>query len=366
MRILVVAGLRSSKIVTPLERSGADVLTIDVKDNLGLIKKYASLAASVRSKIVSEDPDVILTKGTSLGFISLLVAAPYRIPVVPRVAGDLVKQQKNDFLENVHAGEFFSAATAIIIVLLHWLVVWFSPGVIVVSEHVGETLRSVPGLGGVQYVVVPVPKDVAPFIADNASEPPSAFATDWTILTVTNLEFKGKFYGIKLALPAIYNILSEKDNCQYIVAGSGRYKNRLESYIEKTAPNDSVRERIRFLGYVEDVYRLYLHADLFLYISLEDGYPNVILEAMAAGLPIVGNRGVGIDEQLTNDETGILVDPQREEDIQTAIAGVFKDPLRYEHLGKRARETVRERNSHESIGSKLTNELSEIVPSVHQ
>ncbi|WP_435065526.1 glycosyltransferase family 4 protein [Halobaculum sp. EA56] len=361
-----MAGLRSSKIVTPLERSGADVVTIDVKDDLGLVKKYASLVVSVRSKIINEDPDVILTKGTSLGFVSLLVAAPYRIPVVPRVAGDLIRQHKNDFWENLRAGQFFSAAMALLIVLLHWLVVWFSPGVIVVSEHVAETLRSSPGLSGVQYAVVPVPKDVTPFLADYATTPPAAFSTDWTILTVTNLEFKGKFDGLKLALPAIYSILDKKDNCEYVVAGSGRYKNRVESYADKMAPNDDVRDRIKFLGYVEDVDRLYLHADLFLYISLEDGYPNVILEAMAAGLPIVGNPSVGIDEQITNGETGILVDSQREEDLQAAIEGLFEDPLRYERLGERARETVHERNSHESIGEKLINGLSDILTSVHQ
>ena len=366
MKILVVAGQRSNKVVTPLQRSGADVVTVDIRKNSGLVGKYASLIMAVRQQIVNENPDAILTKGSSLGFVSLLVAAPYRIPVLPRVAGDIIRQQKNNFWESIRAGQFVSAAMFPLIVLMHWLVVRSAPGVIVVSEHIAERLRSYPGMSGVQCAVVPVSIDMTPFLVDHETEQSMTLTADRTILTVTNLDFKGKYVGIKGVLPTIYNVLNNRENCEYVIAGSGQYKNRLKSYVENTVPNDDVRERIRFLGYVEDVHRLYHHADLFLYISYEDGYPNVILEAMAAGLPIVANPGVGINEQISNDKTGILVDPQRGGDIQAAIEGVFEDPIYYSRLGERAHETVRDRNSHESVGKKTVEGLTEVLSSVNK
>ncbi|MDB9252929.1 glycosyltransferase family 4 protein [Halorubrum ezzemoulense] len=366
MKILVVADHRTSEIVTPLKRSDAEVLTVNVNNNFGLVGKYVSLVVTVRRQIISEEPDVILTKSSSMGFISLLIGAYYQTSVVPSIAGDIFRQQKTNFWENIRSGRVVSAAIFPLIMLMHWLVVRCTPGVIVVSEHVAETLRSYPGMNEVQYAVVPVPKKVTPFLVDDETEPPMIFEADWTILTVTNLEFKGKFEGMKKALPAIYNVLRNRENCEYVVAGSGCYKDRLESHVENTVPNDDIRERIRFAGYVEDVHCFYKHADLFLYVSFEDGYPNVILEAMASGLPIVANPNVGIDEQIINGETGILVDLEQEEDLQEAIEGIFGDVIYYKHLGEQARETVRERNSHKSIGNQLVQGLADLLPSINQ
>ena len=55
---------------------------------------------------------------------------------------------------------------------------------------------------------------------------------------------------------------------------------------------------------------LYALADVFVYVSDLDGYPNVVLEAQTAGVPVVANDAHGMCDQITDGETGYLVDPE--------------------------------------------------------
>ena len=73
-----------------------------------------------------------------------------------------------------------------------------------------------------------------------------------------------------------------------------------------------------------------------------DGIPNVLMEAMSCGLPVVTTDISGIPELIRNDVNGILVSPDSPAEIALAVQRVFREPLLAESLGRNAVKTIRE------------------------
>jgi glycogen(starch) synthase len=80
-------------------------------------------------------------------------------------------------------------------------------------------------------------------------------------------------------------------------------------------------------------------SDICVFPSLWENFPYVCLEAMAAGRGIVGSRAGGMAEML-QEESGILVTPDRPEEIAAAVLALLKQPERRERMGQNARERV--------------------------
>ncbi|HEX6099074.1 MAG TPA: glycosyltransferase [Thermoanaerobaculia bacterium] len=84
-----------------------------------------------------------------------------------------------------------------------------------------------------------------------------------------------------------------------------------------------VADRVRWAGFRTDVDALLAGCDLFVHPSLDDAFPTVLLEAMAAGLPIVASRVGGIPEIVTPGVTGELVPPGDPKALASAIDAVL-------------------------------------------
>jgi glycosyltransferase involved in cell wall biosynthesis len=121
--------------------------------------------------------------------------------------------------------------------------------------------------------------------------------------------------------------------------------------LEALARESGVADRTRFLGVLghEDLLPLYRRAWLLLAPSRvlpngrRDGIPNVIVEAMAMGMPCVGTRAGGIEEAIVPGETGALAEPGDPASLAEAIESVLADPGALERLGRAARQRALER-----------------------
>jgi glycosyltransferase involved in cell wall biosynthesis len=124
---------------------------------------------------------------------------------------------------------------------------------------------------------------------------------------------------------------------------------------------DLVREKVHALGLEgevtltgilssEEVYREFSEASIYVSASLEEGFPNVFIEAMHYGLPIVAADVGGCRELVREGETGFLVPPNDERTFAERIARLVGDRALRERMSKAAEERSREFNLNLRIG----------------
>jgi len=97
---------------------------------------------------------------------------------------------------------------------------------------------------------------------------------------------------------------------------------------ERDALAELAGDGLRLLGFRDDVPDLLQGVDLFCHPALREGFGYVIVEAMAAGKPVIVARASNLPEIVGDEETGLLVDPIDEAAWETAIADLLADPER--------------------------------------
>jgi starch synthase (maltosyl-transferring) len=110
--------------------------------------------------------------------------------------------------------------------------------------------------------------------------------------------------GLPDLLSAAERVIAERPDWYLAIVGDGPERPWL---IEQISTRPLLRDRVHFLGHRSDVPSLLAAADMLVLPSLWEGMPNVILEAMAAGLPVIGTAVEGTDELVIPGESGWLV-----------------------------------------------------------
>lgn len=147
--------------------------------------------------------------------------------------------------------------------------------------------------------------------------------------------------GHRYLIEAMEHISEAEPRAHLLLAGDGPLRGELEALARSGAAAD----RIHFLGFRRDVKDLFRQTDLFVLPSLSEGLPNVVLEAMALGAPVVATAVGGVPEVLEDGRTGLLVPAQDSKRLAEASAGLLREPERAAALARRAREAVYRRYS---------------------
>lgn len=130
--------------------------------------------------------------------------------------------------------------------------------------------------------------------------------------------------------------LAQVDEVYLAVIGDGPERAPLASL----AGSLGVANRIRWTGHRRDVSHCLPAFDLFVQPSLHEGLPNAVLEAMAAGLPVVATAVGGTPEVVVDGVTGILVPPRDPDALAEAIACLLRDPDLRCKMGQMGQERV--------------------------
>ncbi|HUG06690.1 MAG TPA: glycosyltransferase [Candidatus Limnocylindria bacterium] len=173
------------------------------------------------------------------------------------------------------------------------------------------------------------------------------------VMTVSVLR-AGK--GIDVLLRAAARILEESPSCRFAIVGDGPMR---ETW-QKLAGELGVAEAIVWTGYRRDVSRLLAAADLFVLPTLRDAFPTVLLEAMAAGKPIVASDVGGVPE-IVDDATGRLVPPADEGALARAILEALRDRHWRDRAGAAAASRLLERFSIDAWLSRLRAMYDEVL-----
>ena len=156
---------------------------------------------------------------------------------------------------------------------------------------------------------------------------------EFLIMTVARLE---KVKGINYLIEAGKLLSSESliSNSKFLILiiGDGSERKNLENLVKKL----NLEDRVKFLGQIpnEEILEYLVAADCFVLPSLKEGFGIVILEAMAAGVPIIGTKIGGILDIIDDQKTGILVEPKNPQEIAGAIFKIYTQPQLSQNLVK--------------------------------
>ena len=149
------------------------------------------------------------------------------------------------------------------------------------------------------------------------------------VLTVARLESQKDHATLIEAVPRV-------PDARFVLVGEGGERRALESRARALGVSD----RVRFLGLRGDIADLLAISDVFVLPSLYEGLPLSILEAMAAGKPVVASSIPGIDEVVVDGETGLLVPPRDPAALAASIRLLLTDSDLRVRLGDAGRERV--------------------------
>lgn len=132
-------------------------------------------------------------------------------------------------------------------------------------------------------------------------------------------------------------------NLRVVVIGGGPLLNHFKRKAEK------LKERIKFLGEINNARELLNIFDIFVLPSLSEGMPIAVLEAMATGLPVVATNVGGVSEVVEDSQTGFLVPSGNSNIMAEAIIKILNNPELAKTMGEEGKKRVKEKFSLEKM-----------------
>jgi glycosyltransferase involved in cell wall biosynthesis len=166
------------------------------------------------------------------------------------------------------------------------------------------------------------------------------------------LPIKGPEYLLK----AMNTVWPEKPDTALVLVGKGD----LDVELRAEALAKNVNGKVKFLGWRPDINELMPIFDMLVLPSLNEGMGRVLVEAMAAGKPVVASRVGGIPDLVKDGETGYLVPPADERALAEAILKLLNDRDRAKVMGQRGKERCQQ-FSLEAMIAKLDNLYSDLI-----
>lgn len=140
--------------------------------------------------------------------------------------------------------------------------------------------------------------------------------------------------GLESLIEVAARLRNDAPSLRYLLVGDGPLRNDLAGAIDRL----DLRSIVVLNGRVDDARSVYPAFDIAVQTSTSEGLPNAVLEAAAAGLPIVATAVGGTAEVLDSDERGLLIRPGDPDQLARALLRLAGDPDLRETLGRSALE----------------------------
>ncbi|MFQ5848665.1 MAG: glycosyltransferase family 4 protein [Candidatus Methylomirabilales bacterium] len=290
-----------------------------VKDLVALLKIYRLLRR--------ERFDLVHTHTSKAGILGRIAA---RMAGVPHIVHTPHGQAFNGY-----AGR---TLTALFVFLERWAATFTDRIIGLTDQEIRDNLERGIGEPG-QFVNIPSGIDLSPFAgrereAANVKASLGLSPSARLIGSVGRLDpVKGHTY----LLDAFASLAPRFPDLHLALVGDGELFAELQSRTQHAGLTD----RVLFLGWREDVPALLQAFDLFAFPSLSEGMGRALVEAMAAGLPIVATRVCSVPEVLAEGEAGYLVDPASPLALADGIEKLLHDPDLRSRLATQARAHAR-------------------------
>ncbi len=155
--------------------------------------------------------------------------------------------------------------------------------------------------------------------------------------------------GYDFLLAATPRILSVHPSAKLLLVGEGPQEKNLRRRIEELR----IEGAVILPGFREDMPRVLNTMDIFVFPTLEEAFPNAIMEAMAMKRPVVASRVGGVPDIVHDGETGYLVEPGDPSAIAEKVSTLLQNQSLREKIGEEGRRFVEKNCSHNIMVHRL-------------
>ncbi|TSA45461.1 glycosyltransferase family 1 protein [bacterium] len=323
--ILVLVGAEKTELKSRLKRAGIPCGL--VKNLVRSINPIRDIAAvfELTSKLREYHPDIVHLSSSKAGVIGSVAARLAKIPNVVFTA---------------HGFAFLEPNSRFVNRLYFWaekIASNYRKAIITVSEFDRQAAIAARLCPPEKLITIHngVDWDKIEYLPQNRARAALQLEPDKFIIgTVANF-YRTK--GLPYLISAARELVTDYPETQFFIVGDGTERSKLLSQIKSSGLENSV-----LLVNPQENVRQFLKAfDLFVLPSVKEGFPYVILEAMAAGLPIVATKTGGIPEAIRNGQDGLLVEPKNPAALASAISKLIKNPSDAKKLGQMAEERAK-------------------------
>lgn len=325
--VLVACGSEGTELAERLEAQGVRTVRVPELANTTSPLVLGRTAVALTRLFAAERPALVHLNSSVAGCAGALAA---RIAGVPRI------------LFTAHGWAFNedrSLLQRIVIKALHWLTVLLTHRSIAVSEAMVRQMNWPFASGKMQVIHnghAPAPlQSRADARAALAARVPALRAhldDPWTG-TIAELHPIKRHEAV---IDAVGELCTTHPQLRHIIMGGGVQRPVLEARVRDAGLTDHVF----FAGHVPNAPAYLPALDIFTLTSRSEALAYAILEAGAAGLPVIATRVGGIPEVIVNDENGLLVTPGNHTTLVAALDRLLRSPEERQRLGTALRRTV--------------------------
>jgi glycosyltransferase involved in cell wall biosynthesis len=163
--------------------------------------------------------------------------------------------------------------------------------------------------------------------------------------------------GYSHLIEAAVRVIAQEPRAYFLLIGTGR----LADELARQAQAAGLGERFQFTGSRSDVEELYGIMDLFVSSSLWEGLPTVVLESMAAGVPVVATQVAGNMELVEHGKTGWLVPPGQSEPLAAGILQLLQQRAWAQQMAAQARAAAQSRFSITAVATQQTELYRQLI-----
>jgi glycosyltransferase involved in cell wall biosynthesis len=258
-------------------------------------------------------PHVVHTHTAKAGFVGRTAAKLAGVPVIIHT-----------FHGHVFHG-YFSPAKTRLFLLLERFTARFTTTIITLTSSQAHELATVYHIAPRQkFTVMSGGLELDQYAT--APRKTGNFRHQWSIPNDAPLiAIVGRLVPVKnhaLFLQAAALVHDELPNARFVIVGDGELRGEIESQVEQL----SMREVVTFTGWQKDVLPVYSDSDALVISSLNEGTPFSVIEALAAGCPVIATSVGGLPDLLENGVLGTLTPPGDAPALAEAILSIVQQP----------------------------------------
>ncbi len=308
--ILTTNVTKSKQDFYPLD-SRVKRVNITMSKNFKKVEYFFNLVRGIRREIKREQPDVVISFISNLNIVSIISLFGLKIPLI-------ISDRHNPYTDKI--GFFYKK-----------IFYPFSNILVLQTDGVKEFYKNISKLD-----IEVIPNPVKRYHVTK-KEPKYKFDKK-TICSVGRLNISLK--GFDLLLEAFKLLEKKHPDWNLVIFGEGKDRFKLEELISIY----NLKDRVFLPGKIENPKDTIVNADIFVLSSLEEGFPNVLLEAMSVGLPSISfDCNYGPKEIIETNRSGILVEVGNVKALSSAMSRLIESEKLRKKIGENAKLRVIEK-----------------------